>query len=488
MTLRRVARWLATLVATGAAWIAFSAPAQAVPVFARQTGHNCEACHTSPPELTAYGREFKLNGYTFGDAQPFPIAVGVMASIEHVADNVDHSTGGKLCNPCGEAHVDQASIYFGGKITDNIGVFGQWTFAPNGSGNNGPVGEGGTGPWSSAEDNTEVRWIHRFSSTGSGEDDTVIGFDINNNLTMQDVWATVPAWQFPGWFANSQTGFTPVASPLIDGALGQRAIGIGGYVWWKKQIYFELSEYQKPWGSFSWLVNGSGNNQCPGSAQIVSGCAPSDVLDHWNPYFRLAYSHDWDYNSLMIGAFGLYAKQYWDAAYNTPLGVEESFGFHTPGDATSSYRDLAVDWQFQYNRNEPWIGTIAGSFIHETASIGPQFANGLSSNPSDTLNEFKLRGTVYYERTYGVSLAVTNLTGDPDAIRYGQGGAGGSATGSPSSRYYDLELDYVPLQNMKFLLHYTDYQKLNGGKGNFDGLGNNSTGSNLLILGIWWDY
>ena len=35
--------------------------ANAVPSFARQTGMNCVACHTSFPELTPFGREFKLN-------------------------------------------------------------------------------------------------------------------------------------------------------------------------------------------------------------------------------------------------------------------------------------------------------------------------------------------------------------------------------------------------------------------------------------------
>ncbi len=40
--------------------------ANAVPSFARQTGMDCVACHTSFPELTPFGREFKLNGYTLG--------------------------------------------------------------------------------------------------------------------------------------------------------------------------------------------------------------------------------------------------------------------------------------------------------------------------------------------------------------------------------------------------------------------------------------
>src|SRR5512143_4129688 len=37
--------------------------AQAVPSFARQTGIACEGCHTVFPELTPFGRKFKMNGY-----------------------------------------------------------------------------------------------------------------------------------------------------------------------------------------------------------------------------------------------------------------------------------------------------------------------------------------------------------------------------------------------------------------------------------------
>src|SRR5277367_4537964 len=41
----------------------FATPSWAVPSFARQTGMTCAACHTVFPELTPFGREFKLNGY-----------------------------------------------------------------------------------------------------------------------------------------------------------------------------------------------------------------------------------------------------------------------------------------------------------------------------------------------------------------------------------------------------------------------------------------
>jgi len=39
--------------------------ARAVPSYSRQTGLSCATCHYAPPELTPFGRKFKLEGYTF---------------------------------------------------------------------------------------------------------------------------------------------------------------------------------------------------------------------------------------------------------------------------------------------------------------------------------------------------------------------------------------------------------------------------------------
>src|ERR1700746_2645392 len=52
-------------------------PGHALPSYARQTGQQCAACHNGFPELTPYGRLFKLNGYTFtgGTSNLPPIAV-----------------------------------------------------------------------------------------------------------------------------------------------------------------------------------------------------------------------------------------------------------------------------------------------------------------------------------------------------------------------------------------------------------------------------
>ena len=45
------------------------APSVPIPSFSRQTGLACSACHTSFPQLNAFGRLFKLNGYTMSMQQ-----------------------------------------------------------------------------------------------------------------------------------------------------------------------------------------------------------------------------------------------------------------------------------------------------------------------------------------------------------------------------------------------------------------------------------
>ncbi len=53
-----------------------SGPAEALPSYARQTGQPCAACHTIIPELTPFGRRFKIGGYTLqgGDWKGPPLA------------------------------------------------------------------------------------------------------------------------------------------------------------------------------------------------------------------------------------------------------------------------------------------------------------------------------------------------------------------------------------------------------------------------------
>jgi len=66
---------------------AVSNSAAAIPLFNRQTGQNCVACHAGGqfPELTPYGRLFKMTGYTIGQ-RTIPLSVMAVASYSKVAD------------------------------------------------------------------------------------------------------------------------------------------------------------------------------------------------------------------------------------------------------------------------------------------------------------------------------------------------------------------------------------------------------------------
>src|SRR4051812_27811702 len=76
--------WLLGFVAL--ALLGFVQPATAVPSFAAQTGQPCTACHVGAfgPQLTPFGRAFKIGGYTQtggeGIAAQVPLAAMVLGS------------------------------------------------------------------------------------------------------------------------------------------------------------------------------------------------------------------------------------------------------------------------------------------------------------------------------------------------------------------------------------------------------------------------
>ena len=65
--------------------------AYAVPGFAQQTGQPCTTCHIGSfgPQLTPFGREFKIGGYTQtggeGLASRIPLSAMLLSSFTHTA-------------------------------------------------------------------------------------------------------------------------------------------------------------------------------------------------------------------------------------------------------------------------------------------------------------------------------------------------------------------------------------------------------------------
>jgi len=428
--------------------------AQAVPAYARQTGQNCVACHVSFPELTPYGRWFKLSGYTIGQRQTLPVAMMAQLGRSQIKNNDDGTGSNTLVTARDQmAALNGASLFLAGKVNDNIGGFVQWTYSQN-------YNTDGTSSGHSGIDNTDLRIVGRMTSEDANEVKLLYGLTVHNNPTVQDVWNSTPAFGFP--FTASPTAVLPTAGTVIEGGLAQQVAGVGVYGFYDKTWYAELSNYRTADGAFSVLRAGQDINT-PGGVARLNGN---------NPYIRLAYNREWGANSLMLGAFGMRVDRYVD-------NTDTSSG-------TDRFTDQGVDAQYQYIGN-PHTFTTQLRYIHETQDYRSSFAQGATSNASDSLNSLQFKATYYYEHQYGITLSHFSTSGSADPLLYPAAAVTGSALGRPDSSGNILELDYLPMQNMRLMLQYTAYDKFNGGSGvGYDGTTlRRPSDNNTLFLNLW---
>jgi hypothetical protein len=417
--------------------------AQAVPAFARQTGQNCIACHVSFPELTPYGRWFKLSGYTIGQRQTIPLAVMAQVARTTTKQNED-STGAPIYARNNDFALNGASLFVGGKATDNIGGLIQWTYSQSYDPGGGSVGH-------SATDNSDLRVVGRMVSADADDVKLLYGLTVHNSPTVQDVWNTTPAFGFP--YTVSPTVPPLQTVTLIEGALAQQSIGVGGYGFYDRTWYGELTEYHAANGAYS-IVHAGHDMTTP--------------LSGYNPYLRFAYNKEWDANSLMVGFFGLRANMLLNP--NDPIN----------SNIANRFTDLGVDSQYQYISN-PHTYTAQVSYIHEKQDDATAFGQGLTANQNNDLSALKVKATYYYDRQYGVTLAGFRYKGSTDALLYGA-----SPVGSPNSAGYIVELNYLPIQNVRLMLQYTGYRELLGSqKPGFDGSSRSPSDNNSLMFNVW---
>lgn len=118
--------------------IAFAPEASAVPAFARQTGMACSACHYQHfPVLNAFGRSFKTGGYTMIGSQgkveseglsiPDTLNLAVILNMQYQKSSGDTSTTTPTTKNINNGAIDmtQASLFLGGRISENIGFVGE---------------------------------------------------------------------------------------------------------------------------------------------------------------------------------------------------------------------------------------------------------------------------------------------------------------------------------------------------------------------------
>ena len=114
--------------------------ASAVPSYARQTGQPCATCHTAFPELTPYGRQFKLMGYTPGgtrcndgsaksDETQVPLAVMAWpATFTGVKNSANQSSTSGLAPEIMSGYPAQFSLFVAGQLYCDVGAFAQMTY------------------------------------------------------------------------------------------------------------------------------------------------------------------------------------------------------------------------------------------------------------------------------------------------------------------------------------------------------------------------
>jgi len=450
----------ATVVAASLA-----SPGWAVPSFARQTGMACAACHTVFPELTPFGREFKLNGYVLdnikqvtgidtSDRQTLalnslpPISLMAQISYTHTSAALpDSAISGALAKDGNLLFPQQVSLFYAGKIADGLGAFIQLTYDG--------VGD------SFGFDNTDIRYAHHLSFGGSNDNShsVIVGLTLNNSPTVQDVWNTTPAWGVP--YSGSSVAPSMITSAKIDsgaGGFGQHVGGLGAYMWLDDHFYAEITGYTS-------AIRGGAHPLDSTQSNVVSGVAP---------YWRLAYEQRWDRHSLSVGTFGLNANLH--PGNGTPLaGV------------TNKFRDIAADVQYQFIGEDHLVTGLA-TYIRERQTLDASVQDGFAANSRNNLKTLKLTGEYYYQRRIGGVVGYFSTTGTSDALLYAPAPVSGSANNGPDTNGYILEVNYLPWLNTKLQAQYVGYQKFNGQKTNYDGSGRNASNNNTMYLLLWLNF
>ena len=442
---------LATLGIATLAGLLFCTPAFAVPSFARQTGQSCVACHAGGqfPELTPYGRLFKLTGYTMGE-RTNPLAAMLVASSTTTQNN-DSGPNAPHNALNGPAILDFASIFIAGKATDNIGGFAQYT-------NSFYDSQDANGVWHNrfVADNFDLRYADRSVDANR---DLIWGLTLHNNPTVQDVWNSTPAWGYPYVSTTQAANGSLPTGTLLEGGLAQHVAGVGGYVYLNKNLYAELTSYQTAKGSLSFLSYG---NQ-PGDP-----AAPLTQLDGNALYWRLAYTKDWDAHNIMLGVMGLDAKVYQnDGTTGLPLA----------GIGSTHYQDVGLDAQYQYLLAPH---TVTAHFRSVWEQIDDATGLVYTDGPAN-LNSTMAKVNYVYRDKYGGSLAYTKVSGSPDITAYG----GLGPQNVPDSERWTPEVFWLINQNTRVGAQFNLFTRYAGATSNYDGAGRSPGDNDTTYLYLW---
>lgn len=421
--------------------------AHAVPSFAIQTGQPCSACHVGGfgPQLTPFGREFKMNGYTLRtDSFNVPISAMAIASyIRTAKDQPPPPPRGFADND--NAAIDQVSLFIAGGLGSHFGVFIQNTYD----------GVARAFHW----DNLDVRAV---TTAKVKKANMVFGLSLNNAPTVQDAFNTLPAWGYP--YTSSSLAPHPGAAPLI-GSLAQNTLGLTAYTWINSQFYAEVGGYRSPSAPF--LIHAGIDPTAPGN------------IDGLAPYGRIAYQKNYGDRNFEVGAFGMAANIY--------PGHDESARL------TDHYDDVGLDASYQLFAAKKDVFTVNARFTYERQRLNASQALGLASNVNNTLKDLRFDASYYWRDKIGLTVGAFDTWGSQDDLLYAA-----NSSLRPDSSGVTLQLDGTPWGdggsplgsrfNMRVGVQYTAYFRFDGAGQNFDGFGRSASDNNTLRVFTWIAY
>ena len=423
-------------------------PAQAVPAFAVQTGQPCQACHVGGfgPQLTPFGREFKLRGYT-QRSNTFNLPISAMAVASYVKTQKDQAPApGYKAND--NLALDQISLFFAGGLGQHLGAFIQTTY------------DGVAKTWS--WDNLDVRATTAGDFKGQSY---IAGVSLNNSPSVQDAWNSLPAWGYP--YTGSGLAPSPSSSPLMSGALAQTSLGATAYVWVNSAYYVEAGAYGSPGATA--LTRLGADPFGPGS---INGLAP---------YGRVAIQKTLGGGTFQAGAFGMRTEIF--------PGRDHTTGF------TDRYTDIGLDASFEKTLASSDVITFNARYLHERQSLDATcaLAMGAPGCAGNTLQDLRADASYYWRNKVGATVGLFDTFGSTNPDIYSA-----NRTSKPDSTGLMFQLDGTPWGdgtsplgprfNMRVGVQYTLYTRFNGASSNYDGAGANASDNNTLRVFTWFAY
>ena len=418
----------------------------AVPSFARQTGLSCNVCHSNPPELTAFGRNFKLKGYVLadttatdkvGNTKDLLLSRYIPLSVMILLSNTSSQTKQPGTQNNSAGFPQQLSLFLAGGYASHFGGLAQITYTHSDD--------------KFSMDNTDLRYANQGKIGGK---DLNYGITVNNNPSVEDLWNSTPAWGFP-WI-SSEAGVSPLAGPIIQGALGEDVAGVGAFSMWNNHLYTDVTVYRSEHAGAAPPVTGVG------STYNISGVAP---------YWRAAWQQNWGSNYLEFGTFGIFMNSF-------------------PG-AVSGPEDRYVDPSLDFQYERPFganLLDVHGAYTYEKSNLGATFLAQGATTAANHLNSLKFDGTYHWTNKFTATGALFFTTGTTDPLLYAPAPLTGSNNGSPNTRGYTAQFAFWPVQNIDLSLNYTGYTKFNGASTNYDGANRNASDNNTVYVALWLNF